>query len=661
MGEADTALAQADEAGGLPKLPTGFPMSFQSDPASLFWLPEAGPGWGQKLRDALAEDPTGRFLRGICSARLTTSQLRAVKAAIAAHEQAGATLSALRALRIGLVGAGNLDFLADAMPGTAPRFGLKIAVAPSHYNAIASAAFADPGFEGPVDLIVVMPDADTFRLPGALLDREQHESAVADALARFEQVVDAMRTRFACPVVVATIPPRAEMIASSGDRALYGSYGRFLADLNQAIVGLGAREGLVLWDLETVAASVGLRQWRDPIAMHVAKSPFAISLAPLVADRLCATIAPLFGKSRRGLVLDLDNTLWGGVIGDDGLAGVNIGQGDAVGEAHLALQRLALELRRRGVVLCVCSKNDDAVARSPFRDHPDMLLREEHFAVFQANWSDKATNLQTIADELALNPDALVFVDDNPAERARVRQQFPEVAVPELPDDPALYASYVSAACYFEIAKLGADDLNRAEAYHGNARRAEIRKTIGDYDDYLRSLGMTLTVSTFDAIGRSRIAQLINKSNQFNLTTIRRQEDDVRQIEESPAHVGLQFRLVDSFGDNGMICVVVLEVRGDTVEIDTWLMSCRVLERGVEQAVLNEILRVAAELGARSVLGRYVPTERNSMVRDHYQRLGFAPIDRSGRSNDETWWRIDVADFQPGIVQMSINRELLTR
>jgi FkbH-like protein len=631
-------------------------MSFQSDPASLFWLPEAVENWSRSLREALANDPTGRLLRGVCSAKLTTSQLRAVKAAIAAHERSGATLSALQPVRVGLIGAGTLDFLADALPGTAPRFGLKVDVAPVHFNMIATTAFVDPGFEGHVDVIVLIPDAETFRQPRALLDKRDHDNAVAEGIAQLDHAVESLRDRFGCPLVIATIPPRPEASASGMDRSIIGSYARFLADINREILGLSATRSLVLWDLETIAATVGNLLWRDPIAMHVAKSPFSIGLAPFIADRLCATIAPIFGKSRRGLVLDLDNTLWGGVIGDDGLSGINIGQGDAVGEAFLSLQRQILELRRRGVVLSVCSKNDDATARAPFREHPEMLLRAEHFAVFQANWSDKATNLKTIADALALNPDALVFLDDNPAERARVRQQFPEVAVPELPDDPALYATYLAAGGYFELAGLSEDDLNRAEAYQGNASRAEIRKTIGDYDEYLKSLDMTLTISGFDDIGRNRIVQLINKSNQFNLTTIRRQDDDLKMIERSENYIGLQFRLSDGFGDNGMICVVILKINDSIVEVDTWLMSCRVLERGVEKAVLNEIMQVAEAAGASSVIGTYVPTLRNEMVRDHYERLGFTLIASSGQDGGGTRWQMNVHEFGPHMVHMAIKR-----
>lgn len=631
-------------------------MPIQSEPMSLFWLPKANGDWNQAMKGAIADDPTGRMLRGVCSVQLGISQLRAVKAAIEAARKAGASFAALRAIRVGLVGAGTLDFVADALPGTAPRFGMMVDVAPVQYNGIASAAFTDPGFEA-VDVVVVMPDAETFARPSRLLDKPEHDRAVAEALAQIGRIADAMRARYGCVVVVATIATSPEGVISSSDRSILGSYVRFLSDINAGIHTLAAEQSLVLWDLAEIAAMVGARLWRDPVAMHVAKSLTSISLAPLVADRLCAALAPLFGKSRRGLVVDLDNTLWGGVIGDDGLAGIVIGQGDAVGEAHLSLQRYILELRRRGIVLSVCSKNDDSVAREPFRNHPDMLLREEHFAVFQANWSDKATNIKAIADALTLNLDALVFLDDNPAERARVRQQFPEVAVPELPDDPALYTTFLAAGGYFESATLSADDLVRADAYQGNARREEIRRTIGDYDSYLASLDMTLAMGRFDKIGRARIAQLINKSNQFNLTTRRRQEPEVEAIELSDAHVGLQFRLTDSFGDNGMISVVVLALEDDAVVIDTWLMSCRVLERGVEKAVLNEIVRIAADLGKPLVIGAYIPTPRNQMVRDHYPKLGFVPGHRHAMPEEASSWQLDVAAYTPFPTQIGIDRQ----
>ena len=454
-------------------------------------------------------------------------------------------------------------------------------------------------FDQEANVVVVMLDPGALRTPSKLMNKEAHEEAVFAARNLIESVIRSARERYQCPIVLSTIVCDPDEVSNTSDIIVDGSVRRFLNDVNAQIADLGKGGEAIVWDLDYLAASVGRRQWCNPVSRHVAKSPFAIGLAPLVADHLCATLAGLFGKARRGLILDLDNTLWSGVIGDDGIGGIVIGQGDAVGEAHLALQRYALELRRRGIVLAVCSKNEDAVAREPFRSHPEMLLREDHIAVFLANWIDKASNIASIANTLNLSLDAFVFVDDNPAERARVRQELPEVAVPELPDDPAWYTACLSAARYFENPRLNMEDLDRANSYQDNAGRVAMLSQIGNYDDYLRSLEMTLTVSRFDELGKSRIAQLISKSNQFNLTTRRYQLDDVDRIRNDPASIGLQFRLADAFGDNGMISVVVLKRNTEFMYLDLWLMSCRVLKRGVEQAVLHEIARCARGMGVQ--------------------------------------------------------------
>jgi FkbH-like protein len=291
------------------------------------------------------------------------------------------------------------------------------------------------------------------------------------------------------------------------------------------------------------------------------------------------------------------------------------------------LQRAALALRERGVVLAVSSKNDDEVARLPFRSHPEMLLREEHIAVFQANWDDKATNIAAIATELNLGTDALVFLDDNPVERALVREMLPDVAVPELPDNPALFARTLAAAGYFEAIAFSEEDRNRAGFYQGNARRVALQNQAADLDAYLASLNMQILFRPFDATGRSRIAQLINKSNQFNLTTRRYTEADVAAIELDARCFTLQVRLIDAFGDNGMISVVICRRGPENVwEIDTWLMSCRVLGRGVERMVLREIALHARERGIETLIGVYRPTNRNGMVAGHYSNLGFTLV-----------------------------------
>ena len=368
---------------------------------------------------------------------------------------------------------------------------------------------------------------------------------------------------------------------------------------------------------------MGLAEWHDPTLWNMAKLPFANVFLPIYAEMLLRILGALHGKSRRCLILDLDNTLWGGVIGDDGLEGIVIGQGNATGEAHLTVQQTALMLRTRGIVLAVSSKNTDEIARTPFQKHPEMLLREEHIAVFQANWNDKATNIAAIAKELNLGLDAMVFLDDNPVERGLVRQMLPQVAVPELPTDPALYTRTLLAAGYFEAVTFSEEDRKRADFYSDNARRVSLQKQAGDLESYLQSLQMVMTLQPFNTIGRPRISQLINKSNQFNLTTRRYTEAEVAAIETDPYCFHLQIRLADIYGDNGMISVIICRKKEKNWDIDTWLMSCRVLGRKVEDAALQEIIKAAKNQGIEKLIGIYLPTERNGLVADHYSKLGF--------------------------------------
>jgi FkbH-like protein len=362
------------------------------------------------------------------------------------------------------------------------------------------------------------------------------------------------------------------------------------------------------------------------------------------------------GFSRRCLVLDLDNTLWGGVIGDDGLQGIRIGQGDPTGEAYLSLQRYVVSLRNRGIVLAVSSKNEEETARLPFRQHPDMILREEDFVVFQANWKDKATNILAIANTLGLGLDAFVFVDDNPFERNLVREALPGVAVPEMPEDPAQYARTLSAAGYFEAVAFSEEDVKRASYYAGNAQRATLERQAGDLAGYLASLEMEIDFRPFNEASRPRIAQLINKSNQFNLTTRRYTEADVARFEADRQILALQVRLRDKLGDNGMISVIICRcAEPDVWEIDTWLMSCRVLGRRVEEAVLRELLDHAKRRGAGTLRGLYVPTERNKLVEQHYANLGFMMV--GVRDDGATVWELEVAaatlDSLPMVVRRS--------
>jgi FkbH-like protein len=323
------------------------------------------------------------------------------------------------------------------------------------------------------------------------------------------------------------------------------------------------------------------------------------------------------------------------------------------------VQAFGLEQRMRGVILAVCSKNEHDTALRVFREHPDMLLREADIAAFQVNWDDKATNLRRIAESLNIGVDSLVFVDDNPAERDRVRQVLPMVAVPELPDDPAEFAPVLWAASYFEAIALSDEDLKRADTYKANLARVETLSKLGDMEAYLASLEMAAIFAPFNPLGRSRIAQLINKSNQFNLTTRRYTESQVGAIEVDPSRFHLQVRLTDKFGDNGMVSVVIFDKRGKIWECDTWLMSCRVLGRRLEEAILAEVATAARAEGAELLSGCYVPSGKNAMVAGHFGKLGFAKLGED--SDGKTRWRLILADYRtPSLPMRIIAQERIT-
>jgi FkbH-like protein len=413
-------------------------------------------------------------------------------------------------------------------------------------------------------------------------------------------------------------------------------------------------------DVEYLAARHGLARWFDTRYWLQAKQPVSFDcLVPYVRN-VARVIGAIYGRSAKCVALDLDNTLWGGVIGDDGLDGIKLGEGNPIGEAHKAFQEYLKQLRQRGVILAVCSKNDEVNALAPFEKHADMVLRRSDIACFKANWKGKPDNLREIAAELNIGLDAIVFVDDNPAERAHVRQRVPQVKVVELPADPAGYAQALDEAALFEIAALSAEDRQRTEQYAANAARQQMMKeSAADYAGYLRTLNQRATVAPFLDSDLDRITQLTNKSNQFNLTTRRVTRSEVEQMMTSPDTLTATVRLVDCFGDNGLISVFAASRRhdrdADELAIDVWLMSCRVLKRGVEQLLLNHAVERARAMGITALRGLYIPTAKNGLVKDHYRSLGFAQVgDADADADGTTHWRLDVATFKPFDVAITI-------
>ncbi len=374
----------------------------------------------------------------------------------------------------------------------------------------------------------------------------------------------------------------------------------------------------------------------------------SLDALPIVAHHITGIISSLEGKFKKCLILDLDNTTWGGIIGDDGLEKIQIGS-FGIGKAFTEFQYWVKALQQRGVILAVCSKNDEDKAKEPFEKHPDMVLKLDDIAVFVANWENKADNIRKIQGILNIGFDSMVFLDDNPFERNIVRENLPDVCVPELPEDPAEYLEYLYSLNLFETASFSENDAERTKQYQVEAQRAVDVERFTNVEDFLKSLQMVSDVQAFNSFSKPRVSQLTQRSNQFNLRTVRYTEQDIEELMNSDTHYTISFTLEDKYGDNGLICVIVLEKKDqETLFIDTWLMSCRVLKRGMEDFTLNTIINTARKNGYRYVEGEFIPTAKNQMVMNHYEGLGF-------RQKDERWV-LDVEEYKNK--QVYINHKL---
>lgn len=363
----------------------------------------------------------------------------------------------------------------------------------------------------------------------------------------------------------------------------------------------------------------------DEKLYYIAKMPISTHALPNVAKQVIDVVKAVKGSIKKCVVLDLDNTLWGGVIGDDGLENIQIGE-LGLGHAFSEFQMWLKELKKRGIILAICSKNEEETAKEPFLKHPEMILRMEDISMFVANWEDKATNIKMIQSTLNIGMDSIVFLDDNPFERNLVKSIISDITVPDLPEDPAKYLSYIKSLNLFETASYSDADKLRTKQYQDEASRATMQRQFDSYDDYLKNLEMVAEVKPFDKFHFSRIAQLTQRSNQFNLRTIRYTEQEIEQIAEADNHITMYFTLKDKFGDYGLISVVILDKQADTLFISEWLMSCRVLKRGMEEFIVDSIIQTAAKHGFSKVIGEYIRTPKNNMVSDIYLRMGFKEL-----------------------------------
>ncbi len=406
-------------------------------------------------------------------------------------------------------------------------------------------------------------------------------------------------------------------------------------------------------DFQRIQSERGRETYYSAVWYYHARMTVCMDALPDVGKAVVDVLSAIEGKIKKCVVLDLDNTLWGGVIGDDGLGGIQIGELKK-GRVYTQFQRWLKQLKEFGILLAVCSKNEEEIAKEPFEKHGEMVLKLSDISLFVANWQDKATNIRRIQEILNIGMESLVFLDDNPFERNLVREKIPEITVPELPEDPALWLDYLQKGNYFETASFTGDGADRTQQYQTEFQRRKGEWEFDSIEDYLKSLGMAGKIKPFEPSRYARIAQLTQRSNQFNLRTIRYTEEEIRRIAKDPDYLAFYGTLADQFGDYGLVSVVILKrISPEELFIDTWLMSCRVLKRGMEEYVLNQLVQIAKSHGFKKVSAEYIPTAKNRMVQDLYRDMGFAKTSDNhyevlidGYQEKPTWIKEEPEDGQ---------------
>jgi len=480
---------------------------------------------------------------------------------------------------------------------------------------------------------------------------EEVEAKLQQQVQHFVTVWDGVEKHLSCPVIQNNFELPWQRPLGNLDGSDYRGRTRFVTRLNEALVQEADKHsGLTVFDLHYLASRMGLDNWASPRIWYLYKYAMNLEMIPHFAYHLSAVMAALWGQSRKCLVTDLDNTLWGGVIGDEGVEGLAMGQDSAEGEAYNDYQQYLKDLQARGIILAVASKNDEQNAVEGL-EHPDCLLKADDFSAKAINWEPKFQNLQIIAQQLNIGEGSLVFVDDNPVERDSVQAQLPAVAVPNVGGDISDFVMVLDRSALFESGSFSTEDLARSQHYRDNAQRVQQRAQFDSYDDYLSSLQMKAEVAAFashEGLYLERISQLINKTNQFNLTTRRVNRSEVGNMADSAQWITLYGRLEDKFGDNGLVAVMAGEIQGKELVMDLWLMSCRVLKRGLEFAMFDQLLKAAHQAGIQSIKGVYIPSPKNHQVQGLYKELGFKSIqaasDQSKDKEGAEYWRLDLSE-----------------
>jgi FkbH-like protein len=562
-------------------------------------------------------------------------------------ERAGrkADLQGLPAIRVALLSDAATQLLVPVLRELFRRAGFAAEIYEAPFAAIelevlnpSSALYA---FKA--DVVVLLNSTQALR--AAFFQRESNSNFVEEVANRITGIWDAIRANTNSLIIQSNYVMPYERLFGNYDLKHATSWSSSVAEINRRIM-LAAREcnNILLNDIDGLASWIGRRAWFDERFWDIAKSFCATEHLPAVARNITDITLAARGLAVKCVVLDLDNTLWGGVIGDDGVDGIQLSaHGD--GEAFYRFQSFLLGLKKRGILLCVCSKNEHAAAWKPFEEHPEMVLCKDDITVFVANWENKAENIKRIRESLNIGYDSMVFLDDNVFERNSVRGILPEVIVPELPTDPADYVKALSELNLFETTSISAEDSARSDLYRAEFDRQSAASAFSNFEEYLASLNMTIDVARFEPSRLGRIAQLLQRSNQFNVTTHRYNEHECEAMMNDGSCIPIYASLRDRFGDHGLISIIVArpDIAAGTLEVTDWLMSCRVLARGVEEYLMNYIVGEAARRGLETVAGTYIPTAKNTMVKQFFATFGFQKIEET--ADGTTRWQLRVRDY----------------
>lgn len=535
--------------------------------------------------------------------------------------------SSLTEMKVSVVGDTATQFLATAIKGEGYERNYSINLFEAEYNQVERQVL-DPTselYQFDAKYTIVFQSTHKLLEKYSLLPFSKWGNLAEERLAFIKTLCESVSGK----IIYYNYPEIGDGVFGSFEDKVPSSFIYQLRKLNFKLMDLAQEyQNLFICDLSELQAKYGRNYFFDSSIYVSTEMILSIDALPLIASRTLDIICAIEGRINKCLILDLDNTLWGGVVGDDGWENIQVGHGLGIGKAFTEFQQWIKKLKNRGIIICVCSKNDENKAKEPFMKNPEMVLKLDDIAVFVANWDNKADNIRAIQQILNIGFDSIVFLDDNPFERNMVRENVPGVIVPELPEDPSDYLEYLYSQNLFETASYSNADRDRTKQYQVEAIRVSSAKTFTSEADFLKSLNMISEVNGFDTFNTPRVAQLSQRTNQFNLRTVRYTEEDIKRMGDDGKYACFSFTLEDKFGDNGLIAVVILEKKdSETLFIDTWFMSCRVLKRGMENFTLNTIVDYARKNGFNRIVGEYLQTTKNGMVKDHFHNLGFSTIE----------------------------------